>query len=357
MGMRVSRRRALVSGVGAAALALVVGACSSSGSSGSTSSGSSSGTTSKSGKLTDVTLVIPSLSANQALGFIAQNGGYFKQNGLNVKIVNSGAGATAVAAVTGGSGQFVISGGSDILSAASKGQKLVYIARGLGGGQATQLVLTPAAAKKTGLTDSSTPAQKAKALDGLTIASASAASSWTVQATKAAATQNATIKWTYVQPADMDAAMKAGHIDGIVAAPPFTTQPVYAKTGVMWLNGPEHTFPGGYDVDAYGDPMVATTQSEIDSHPAVVKAFLKSILQAGQLAQSNPTKAASITKAATFPSMPTAEWNLVWASTQPLLKPDLTQADVNTIVKLDGFDGKVNPTDVFGASIVNSVTP
>src|SRR5580693_8582361 len=133
MGMRVSRRRALVSGVGAAALALVVGACSSSGSSGSTSSGS--GTTSKSGKLTDVTLVIPSLSANQALGFIAQNGGYFKQNGLNVKIVNSGAGATAVAAVTGGSGQFVISGGSDILSAASKGQKLVYIARGLGGGQ------------------------------------------------------------------------------------------------------------------------------------------------------------------------------------------------------------------------------
>src|ERR1700729_1133045 len=144
MGKRVSRRRALVSGVGAAALALVVGACSSSGSSGSTSSGSSSGTTSKSGKLTDVTLVIPSLSANQALGFIAQNGGYFKQNGLNVKIVNSGAGATAVAAVTGGSGQFVISGGSDILSAASKGQKLVYIARAPGGGAATPAGLTPA---------------------------------------------------------------------------------------------------------------------------------------------------------------------------------------------------------------------
>ena len=38
----------------------------------------------------------------------------------------------------------------------------------------------------------------------------------------------------------------------------------------------------------------------------MVKAFLKSILQAGQLAQTNPTKAASITKAATFPSMATA---------------------------------------------------
>src|SRR6201995_5566366 len=107
MDMRVSRRRALVSGVGAAVLALAVGACSS-GSSGSSSSGSSSGTTSKAGKLTDVTLVIPSLSGNQALGFIAQQGGYFKQNGLNVKIVTSGAGATAVAAVTGGSGQVLI---------------------------------------------------------------------------------------------------------------------------------------------------------------------------------------------------------------------------------------------------------
>ncbi len=357
MGTKVTRRRALVSGVGAVALALVVGACSSSGSSGSSSSGSSSGTTSKSGSLTNVTMIIPSLSANQALGFIAQDGGYFKKNGLNVKIVNSGAGATAVAAVTGGSGQFVISGGSDILSAVAKGQKLVYIARGLGGGQATQLVLTNAAAKKTGLSASATPAQKAKALDGLTIASASAASSWTVQANAAAATEGAKINWTYVQPADMDAAMKAGHIDGIVAAPPFTTQPVYAKTGVMWLNGPAGTFPGGYAVEEYGDPMVATSQSYIDSHPAVVKAFLKSILQAGQLAQTNPTKAASITKAATFPSMATGEWNLVWASTQPLLKPDLTQADVNTIVKLDGFSGKVDPTAVFGASIVNSVTP
>jgi NitT/TauT family transport system substrate-binding protein len=357
MGMNVSRRRALVSGVGAAALALVVGACSSSGSSGGSSSSGSSGTTSKSGSLTNVTMVIPSLSANQALGFIAQDGGYFKKNGLNVKIVNSGAGATAVAAVTGGSGQFVISGGSDIQSAVAKGQKLVFLARGLGGGQATQLVLTTAAAKKTGLGASATPAQKAKALNGLTIASASAASSWTVQANAAAATAGAKINWTYVQPADMDAAMKAGHIDGIVSAPPFTTQPVYAKTGVMWLNGPAGTFPGGYAVDSYGDPMVATTQSEIDSHPAIVKAFLKSILQAGQLAQSNPTKAASITKAATFPSMATGEWNLVWASTQPLLKPDLTLADVQSIVKLDGFSGKVDPTAMFPASIINSVTP
>jgi ABC-type nitrate/sulfonate/bicarbonate transport system substrate-binding protein len=356
MGMRVSRRRAVVSGVGAAALALVVGACSSSGSSGASSS-SSSGTTSKSGSLTNVTMIIPSLSANQAVGFIAQDGGYFKKNGLNVKIVNSGAGATAVAAVTGGSGQFVISGGSDIQSAVAKGQKLVFLARGLGGGQATQLVLTNAAAKKTGLSASATPAQKAKALDGLTIASASAASSWTVQANAAAATAGATIKWTYVQPADMDAAMKAGHIDGIVAAPPFTTQPVYAKTGVMWLNGPAGTFPGGYAVPSYGDPMVATSQSYIDSHPTVVKAFLKSILEAGQLAQTNPTKAASITKAATFPSMATGEWNLVWASTQPLLQPALTQADVNTIVKLDGFSGKVSPTAMFPASIINSVKP
>jgi len=45
------------------------------------------------------------------------------------------------------------------------------------------------------------------------------------------------------------------------------------------------------------------------------------------------------------------------APTQPLLQPALTQEDVNTIVKLDGFDGKVNPTDMFAASIVNSVQP
>lgn len=233
--MRVTRRRAVVGGVGAA-LALVISACSSSGSA-SSSASSGSSANAASGQTTDVTLVIPSLSANQALGFIAQDGGFFKQNGLNVKIVNAGAGALAVEAVAGGSGQFVITGGSDMLSAIAKGTKLVYLARGLGGGQATQLVLTTAAAKKTGLSARATAAQKAKALDGLTIASASAASSWTVQANKAASTEGATINWTYVQPGSMDAAMQAGHIDGIVAAPPYTTGPVYQKTGVMWLNG------------------------------------------------------------------------------------------------------------------------
>lgn len=103
--------------------------------------------------------------------------------------------------------------------------------------------------------------------------------------------------------------------------------------------------------------MVGTTQSYVDSHPAVVKAFLKSILEAGALAKSNPSKAAAITKAATYPTMAAGEWNLVWASTEPLLNPQLTLADVQTIVKLDGFSGKVDPNAIFPASIVNSVQP
>jgi hypothetical protein len=66
-------RPALAGGVVAAALALAVGACSSSGSS--SASSTSSGAASKPASLTSVTLIIPSLSANQALGFIALEAG------------------------------------------------------------------------------------------------------------------------------------------------------------------------------------------------------------------------------------------------------------------------------------------
>jgi ABC-type nitrate/sulfonate/bicarbonate transport system substrate-binding protein len=350
--MSGTQRRAIAGGLGVL-VALAVGACGSSGGGGSSSSGSSSGggsgTTSSSP--TKVTMIVPSLSSNQSFAFLAQGFGTFKKNGLDVKTVVSGTGALAVAAAISGSGQFVMSGGSDMLTAVSKGQKLVFLARGLGGGLASQLVLTNAAAKKTGLPANATPAQKAKALNGLTIASPSAASSQTTQAERAVASVGAKINFTYVAPAAMDAAMKAGHIDGIVQAPPFTTGAVYDKSGVMWLNGSNGTFPGGFDVPTYGDPMFETTASYAQAHPATVTAFVKSILEAAAMAKADPAKASSIVKTATSPDMPAAEWNEIWTSAAPLLQPSLNTADIKTIINLDGFTGKVTPEQVLPASV------
>jgi ABC-type nitrate/sulfonate/bicarbonate transport system substrate-binding protein len=353
MGMKVTQRRAIAGGLGVL-LALAVGACSSSGGSsgsGSNVSGGSGGSGSTASNPTKITLVLPSLSSNQSVAFLAQGLGTFKKNGLDVKTVVSGTGALAVAAAVSGSGQFVMSGGSDMMSAVSKGQHLVFIARGLGGGLAAQLVLTNAAAKKTGLPASATPQQKAKALNGLTIASPSAASSQTTQAEKAAASVGAKINFTYVAPTAMDAAMKAGHIDGIVQAPPFTTGAVYDGSGVMWLDGPAGTFPGGFDVPTYGDPMVETTASYAQAHPAVVTAFVKSILEAVTMAKADSAKASAIVKKATFPDMAAAEWNQIWASVVPLLQPSLNTADITSTISLDGFDGKVTPDQVFPASV------
>jgi ABC-type nitrate/sulfonate/bicarbonate transport system substrate-binding protein len=351
--MSVTTRRAVAGGLGVL-VALAVGACSSGGGSGSSSSSSSgggSGSGTSSSAPTNLTLVIPSLSSNQSIAFLATGFGTFKKNNLNVKTVVSGTGALAVAAAISGSGQFVMSGSSDLLSAVSKGQKLVYLARGLGGGLASQLVLTKAAAAKTGLSANATPEQKAKALNGLTIASPSAASSQTTQAERAVASVGAKINFTYVAPAAMDAAMKSGHIDGIVQAPPFTTQAVYDGSGVMWLNGSNGTFPGGFDVATYGDPMMETTASYAASHPAVVTAFTRAILEGVAMAKANPSKASSIVKAATSPSMPEAEWKEIWTSAFPLLQPSLNTADVKSIIELDGFSGKVTPDQVLPASV------
>jgi ABC-type nitrate/sulfonate/bicarbonate transport system substrate-binding protein len=354
MGMKVTRRRALVSGVSAAALALVVGACSSSGSSGSASSGSSSGAASKPTSLTNVTLIIPSLSANQALGFIALKAGIFAKNGLNVKTVNAGTGALAVEALTGGSGQFVVTGSADLFSAAKSGQQLYILAKA-SSGLSTQIVLTSAGVKKTGLTASAPLAQRIKALNGLTIASPSAASSWTAQAAKAAATQSATIKFTYVQENSMAAAMQAGKIDGLVAAPPWSTEALYAKTGTLWLSGPAGTFPGGYAVSSYGDPLVATTKTYGDAHPQVAENFTKSILQAAALLKSQPAQAAAYVKQVAYPTMSEAEFQQVWAATKPLLlTPSLSLQSLKATLALDD-DSSLDATAMYPGKILSAV--
>jgi ABC-type nitrate/sulfonate/bicarbonate transport system substrate-binding protein len=349
--MRLTRRRALVSGVGAAALALVVGACSSSGS---PSASSSSSAASKPASLTNVTLIIPSLSANQALGFIALKAGIFAKNGLNVKTVNAGTGALAVEALTGGSGQFVVTGSADLFSAAKSGQHLYILAKA-SSGLSTQVVLTAAGVKATGLTASAPLAQRIKALNGLTIASPSAASSWTAQAAKAAATQGATIKFTYVQENSMAAAMQAGKIDGLVAAPPWSTEALYAKTGTLWLSGPDGTFPGGYAVSSYGDPLVATTKAYGDAHPQVAEEFTKSILQAAALLKTQPAQAAGYVKQVAYPSMNAAEFNQVWAATKPLLlTPSLSLSSLKSTLALDG-DSSLDATAMYPTSILSAV--
>jgi ABC-type nitrate/sulfonate/bicarbonate transport system substrate-binding protein len=355
MGGKVTRRRALVSGIGAVALALVVGACSSSGpASGSSSASSSSGAAPKPAALTNVTLIIPSLSANQALGFIALKAGIFARNGLNVKTVNAGTGALAVEALTGGSGQFVVTGSADLFSAAKSGQHLYILAKA-SSGLSTQVVLTSAGVKKTGLTASAPLAQRIKALNGLTIASPSAASSWTAQAAKAAATQGATIKFTYVQENSMAAAMQAGKIDGLVAAPPWSTEALYAKTGTLWLSGPGGTFPGGYAVSSYGDPLVATTQAYGDAHPKVAAEFTKSILQAAALLSSQPAQAAGYVKQVAYPTMSQAEFNQVWAATVPLLHtPSLSLPSLTATLALDG-DSSLDASAMYPSKILSAV--
>jgi ABC-type nitrate/sulfonate/bicarbonate transport system substrate-binding protein len=342
-------RPVLVGGVGVVLVATLA-ACSSASSSSSAQAGGSGSAKS----LGTVTLAMGSKSASMALGFIAAEDGLFTKNGLNVKTVYTGTGALATAALVSGSAQFAIGGGQGFFTAQASGQNFYMLAKGESG-LGTQLVLTPAAVKKTGLTSSSTTAEKVKALNGLTIASASASSSWTAQANKAAATEGVTIKWTYVAETAMAAAVKAGNVDGLVAAPPWTTQVIANKTAELWLNGPDGTFPGGFAVPSYGDPLVATTEAYATSHTAAVKAFTKSILQASDLVNSDPAKAAGYVKQVAYPTMSQAEFQQVWSATLPLLhSPQLTLPSLKTTIALDG-DPKLDASELYPASILSSV--
>jgi ABC-type nitrate/sulfonate/bicarbonate transport system substrate-binding protein len=342
--------RSVLAGGAGAVLIAGLAACSSGGSASSAAAGGSGATKS----LSTVTLAMGSKSANMSLGFIAAEDGLFKKNGLDVKLVYAGTGALATAALVSGSAQFAMGGGQGFFTAEASGANLYMLAKG-GSGLGTQLVLTPAAVKKTGLTSSSTTAEKVKALNGLTIASASASSSWTAQANKAAATQGAKIKWTYIAETALAAATKQGNIDGLVAAPPWTTQVLFNKTAEMWLNGPAGSFPGGFAVPSYGDPLVATTKAYTTAHPDAVKAFTKSILEASDLVNSDPSKAAAYVKQVAYPTMSQAEFSQVWAATVPLLHtPALSLPSLKATLALDG-DSNLDASALYPAKILSAV--
>jgi ABC-type nitrate/sulfonate/bicarbonate transport system substrate-binding protein len=201
---------------------------------------------------------------------IADEMGLFAKHGIKPKFgVIDGANGTLTALIS-KSIDVAMSGTPDAIAAQARGQKVVVIANtcaGLSG----SLVLSKSAAERLGVSATAPAAERLKALNGLTIASTSPTSSFTVSYGGASRAVGADVKFTYMALPAMVAALESGAIDGYIGTAPFWVRSVQKSGAVMWLSGPKGELPPEYTPASCANLQVMRDYA--DAHPDIVKAI------------------------------------------------------------------------------------
>src|SRR5689334_18351267 len=124
-----------------------------------------------SGRADDINIVmaLPAATLTFSAPFIAEDAGFFRQEGLRVSFRNI-VGVGSVNAVIAGSADFTMGTGPVFLRAAAQGQRLYAIANVIDR-PLVEMVLRKDVADAAGITDKMSLAERAKAVKGKTMAS------------------------------------------------------------------------------------------------------------------------------------------------------------------------------------------
>jgi ABC-type nitrate/sulfonate/bicarbonate transport system substrate-binding protein len=281
-----------------ATAALGLAACSSGGSSAGTDP-ATSGSGSKPLSLSSIAIASGSRS-DSALVYIAQAAGFFKREGLTVKVVDVAQvsnTADVIAAFYGGTYNVLNNGASTtILGAQSSGSQSISAVMQMDVGTTQEIALTNAKAKQLNLPTGSSPATALKqflALKGshiqLAVTAMSSISALDVLAacktqglTCAANSSSADIDLvTTGTPVAQVAGLEAGKYDAIAAGPPTTRVP---DTTDIELG---EIAPVSDSVNDY----VVVSPSMVKQHPDTVQAMVNAIGMAWKLYQTDPAAA------------------------------------------------------------------
>lgn len=184
---------------------------------------------------TEVVFAIPALTLTFTGHFVAEDAGFFKQEGLKVTTRNL-VGVASPNAVLAGSAEFTMGTGPVFLRAASKGQKFLAIAN-LVDRPMVELVLRKDVADAAGITDKTPPIERAKALKGKTIAvqgMGSIVHAWQRYVTNRGGLDvEKDVRATPMDPPAMFPALDNKQVDGYATSMPFTTQAIVTGSAIM----------------------------------------------------------------------------------------------------------------------------
>lgn len=274
--------------------------------------------------LKEIPFGLPSVSLGSAMPRLTAETGCYARNGLVCKFTLLDSAALSTAALVSGSIVATQAGPGELVAAQASGQAVVAVATAYGG-MAQSLILSKEAAAKTGVALTAPVTERLKALEGLTIASASATSSVTV-AIKVAAAKMAgvNVRFTYIAQNNMAAAMTRGVIDGFLASAPYSTLAVTKGMGVNWVNGPGKDLP--YEYTPANAGLIMMMRGYCDANPDIARRLIASYRDFGKLVGEQPAQVkAAVAKLYAELDQPTldlffASENQAWRAPPPTVK-------------------------------------
>jgi NitT/TauT family transport system substrate-binding protein len=238
----------------------------------------------------DVVVALPTATLTFSAAFLAQDGGFFKEERLNASLPVL-VGVASVNAVINGSADFTIGTGPVFLRAAAHGQRLLAIAN-LSDRPNIELVLRKDVAEALKFDDRMSLSERGRLLKGKTIAIQGVGSivhAWErLVAARGGLDPETDVRIAPMEPPSMLAALETKAVDGYVTSLPYTTEAVLRGSAVMFASAAQGAAP---DILPFAAGLVIakpeTCRADRDKCLHVVRALARSV----QLIRDRPDEA------------------------------------------------------------------
>jgi NitT/TauT family transport system substrate-binding protein len=224
--------------------------------------------------------------------FVTEAAGFFREEKLDVSLVQTGSGTTAMAAMLGGS--FDITGLvlSDVLLAASKGQKITAFAPVMPQ-YASDAIISKAAAERVGMKPDMPLPERLKRLKGLTLAVSGRGSGidkmWRYLLSQVGLDADKDVTLTVIKLDQMYPALRAGQIDGYNTTAPSNNRAV--KEGLaVWVARPSQGEVPGLQGFVY--TILAVNPTYLKANREIIASFVRGLARGLALIHADPARAA-----------------------------------------------------------------
>ncbi|HEY3919707.1 MAG TPA: ABC transporter substrate-binding protein [Stellaceae bacterium] len=240
------------------------------------------------------TLAVPAINLGFLDRYVAEDEGFWKDQGLEVKIQHI-QGIGSMNAVISGSVDFSMSSGPSITRANARGQKLVALATGINESD-EDIVIRKEIADAAHFDPAAPLETRGKILAGKTIATGGAGAIpdivlKAVQKLSGVARDDVTT--TPMQPPEFMAAFSRKAIDGFVSGPPFTQQTLIDGTGVLVSNAAKGE-PTQYS--PVSSSLLLARASFCPEHRSICTKMVHGVVEAARFIHDHPKETLAVIK-------------------------------------------------------------
>jgi NitT/TauT family transport system substrate-binding protein len=226
--------------------------------------------------------------------FVAKASGFLAEEGLDVELVQTGSGATAMAAMLGGSFQICGLVLSDVILAATKGQRISVFAP-LMTQCASDSVINTAAAKRVGLQPGMPLIERLRRMKGLTLAVSGRGSGidkmWHYLFKLADMDADRDVTLTVIKLDQMYPALRAGQIDGYNTTAPANNRAVDEGLAVWAARPSQGEVPG---LEGFVYTILSASPAALQNNRADLVGIARGLARANVMINDDPMRAADL---------------------------------------------------------------